>query len=627
MKTKKLSIVITKAVRLAGIVFALAVNMANAQHLDPATGLPVGAGSDILNPATGLPASVNPLTGSPLSTQDGLSEDSSGTVACTINVSAVRNLIDEGRFDEALQRCLTYQSQPKDEQWSLMLFSAWAELGRRYPPAEQVLRKIRDDDTRQFSVTGGGSLVLFNEVASLNRELQDKEATCALFKQIWKQTPSLACYFYPVAEDSLMSQGEYQMCLNCIGDPQARFDSYRNGLEVQNGLHQTMLEECKKSSLPQPLQLPDMRPEATNNFVGQVCHLLKFLVATGNQAEARKIRDLAMALVDDPRLSSTVNAAAENTKRGMVFLPVTNLPPQGMSNHSLAEGGLGLAMATGSIANMPPLVKVRALTANGQYDQALQCILGLFGAHNTALKETALTLPDRIESIPLLKTVLPDWTELARIYSPAQESMIEIRDRDTRKFTQTWDDARLFQEVFELNESLGDGDTTYSLFQQLEKHNPSVAHSCYYFCMEPMLIQRGDYKTCLAYIGDPEAKFKQYRFCFDMALKSFKKVNESWEKSSKQLVETHRQHGWPMPPRRPQTSLRYESGVKNQNRLFVGEVSRLIEILVATGHKADAENIRDQAVAVLADPRLQSAVSDAEAKIRQIRANAGRLSK
>jgi hypothetical protein len=41
----------------------------------------------------------------------------------------------------------------------------------------------------------------------------------------------------------------------------------------------------------------------------------------------------------------------------------------------------------------------------------------------------------------------------------------------------------------------------------------------------------------------------------------------------------------------------------------------LIEILVATDHKADAEGIRDQAIAVLDDARLKSAVDDAAQKV------------
>ena len=50
---------------------------------------------------------------------------------------------------------------------------------------------------------------------------------------------------------------------------------------------------------------------------------------------------------------------------------------------------------------------------------------------------------------------------------------------------------------------------------------------------------------------------------------------------------------------------------------FVSQTCQLIEILVGVGRKADAEKIRDQAVAVLDDARLKSAVSDAEARVRK----------
>ena len=49
---------------------------------------------------------------------------------------------------------------------------------------------------------------------------------------------------------------------------------------------------------------------------------------------------------------------------------------------------------------------------------------------------------------------------------------------------------------------------------------------------------------------------------------------------------------------------------------FMGQLCQLIKILVVTGDKAEAENIRDQAVAVLDDPRLRSAVSDAETGVQ-----------
>jgi len=56
---------------------------------------------------------------------------------------------------------------------------------------------------------------------------------------------------------------------------------------------------------------------------------------------------------------------------------------------------------------------------------------------------------------------------------------------------------------------------------------------------------------------------------------------------------------------------------KSAEDRFVGSVRQLIEILVGTGHKAEAEKIRAQAVLVLDDTRLKSSVSDAEQKIEK----------
>jgi hypothetical protein len=70
----------------------------------------------------------------------------------------------------------------------------------------------------------------------------------------------------------------------------------------------------------------------------------------------------------------------------------------------------------------------------------------------------------------------------------------------------------------------------------------------------------------------------------------------------------------PTPVRPPDTTARMKKWAEDR---FVGGTVELIEILVGVGRKAEAEKIRDQAVAVLDDARLKSAVSDAEARVRK----------
>jgi tetratricopeptide (TPR) repeat protein len=153
----------------------------------------------------------------------------------------LRKILDEAEkltatahFEEALQRYLWYGGHAREFGGSASdysLLSQWVELGRRYPKAKQALMKIRDQAAHAFQ-DGGGYSELFQKVAGINAQLQDDEATYALFKSIQDQDPSLAqqCYFY--AESLLVKHGDYELCINCMGDPQQKYDTARHSLEM-----------------------------------------------------------------------------------------------------------------------------------------------------------------------------------------------------------------------------------------------------------------------------------------------------------------------------------------------------------------------------------------------------------
>ena len=234
-----------------------------------------------------------------------------------------RKLTSTDHYEEALQRYLWYYNHAREFNTYASPTSElyeWVELGRRYPKAKQVLIEIRDHATREFQ-EGRGYSDLFQVISEINGHLQNEDATLALFKTIQQQDKQLAgqCYYY--AEDLLMQHGEYELCLACIGNPQARFESYRRGWEMQRESQQRMEEMKKKFRMPE-LSLPggafappDMGRMATNNFVGQVCKLVEILVATGHQTDAEKIRDQAVAILDDARLKSAVSDAEQKTRK------------------------------------------------------------------------------------------------------------------------------------------------------------------------------------------------------------------------------------------------------------------------------------------------------------------------
>jgi hypothetical protein len=101
-----------------------------------------------------------------------------------------------------------------------------------------------------------------------------------------------------------------------------------------------------------------------------------------------------------------------------------------------------------------------------------------------------------------------------------------------------------------------------------------------------LLVQKGEYDLCLSLIPDAAEKFDSIR--------------REWERGTK-LPRVNS----PMAPNLQEFA----------DRRFVAQTRALIEILVATGHQPEAEQIRLQAVALRDDPRLASAVADAEKKV------------
>ena len=165
-----------------------------------------------------------------------------------------------------------------------------------------------------------------------------------------------------------------------------------------------------------------------------------------------------------------------------------------------------------------------------------------------------------------LSFTLADWRELARRYPKALRALTEIRDHDAAEFAAGRGYAQLFQKVENINRELGDPESTRKLCETIAGKDPSLANQCYYYA-QGALLEQGQYELCSRFMGDPQARFNMARS------EPLRGVN------------------------------------------FVGQVRALVEILVGTGRAPEAEKIAAQGVAVLDDPRLRSAVSDAKAAI------------
>ncbi len=188
--------------------------------------------------------------------------------------------------------------------------------------------------------------------------------------------------------------------------------------------------------------------------------------------------------------------------------------------------------------------------------------------------------------------LLADWFELAQRYAQAKQELLRIRAQDIERLLRGSGSFDLFMDLAAINGYLHDEESTYQVFEKMRERDAAVAQQCF-FAAEPLLVKHGDYALCLKYLADPESAFSQLRYSWETE----KRLEQRQEDVAK-LTKVPGFHP-PIPP-------------KTADRRFVDQTRQLILILVKTGHKEAAEQIRDQAFALVADPRLKSAVSDAE---------------
>ncbi len=241
------------------------------------------------------------------------------------------------------------------------------------------------------------------------------------------------------------------------------------------------------------------------------------------------------------------------------------------------------------------LLQANVLTRKGRYDEALQHLVWYY---------------TRSEMDPSQKGVrvsfaLSYWDDLSGHYPNARPALVEIRDDYAQRLLDGHGSSALFQDVVAINQHLGNEEDTYTLFKSIEQRDPKLAGQCYFY-VESQLVQKGEYETCRKFIGDPQADFRKICQRYDRGLFSVRHFIEMRKELPHPVILQI-----PQVPVTPDPSVSLKKSVEDR---FVNEVGDLIEILVATGSQSDAENIQKQAIIVLDDPRLETAVADAKTK-------------
>jgi hypothetical protein len=292
----------------AGIISLYAADSPKAPHIDPATGL--WTTNNAVDSKQG--AHIDPHTGIPVVKATGdLSPDDKVNAGAAAHAE-VYDMISNGHYEGALQRCLSFRARVKGNTWLVFLLPDWIELGRRFPKAREAMIEIRDQDAREFS-EGRGYSELFQELAAINGQIENTDATYALFKTIREKDPALArqCAIFI---EGLLAEKE--------GTPFDRFDVIQRQYEVTLNVQkrweeqkQRMAEINMRLGFTNRVIVPDHSAErrkyAEDAFVEQTRGLIASLVAKGQKADAEKIRDRSLAILNDGRLRTAVTDAGQ----------------------------------------------------------------------------------------------------------------------------------------------------------------------------------------------------------------------------------------------------------------------------------------------------------------------------
>jgi hypothetical protein len=168
-----------------------------------------------------------------------------------------------------------------------------------------------------------------------------------------------------------------------------------------------------------------------------------------------------------------------------------------------------------------------------------------------------------------LSFALSYWKQLADVYPPAKEKLIEARDEAEKKVMSGENVVPSFHDFASINSVLGEHQRTVALFKTLEKQNAKSAAQVFDLA-RPDLIKAGEIKLCGKYV-DPKADYPR--------MVALYRENERMA-GDPRFGEQHKAFG---------------------QHIFSNGVATLVALLAVSDRKSDAERIAGEAKQVWDD--------------------------
>ena len=178
-----------------------------------------------------------------------------------------------------------------------------------------------------------------------------------------------------------------------------------------------------------------------------------------------------------------------------------------------------------------------------------------------------------------LSYALYSWLHLAEEYSPAMDSLLQLRDGYEKALLKGGGTFKEFHDLSAINQCLDEQDATYSIFMHIHERYPEQANS-YYHVVEDIVVDKKMYDICAAYITDPMKKYKHIEKLHKLNKKFSKKHSDSNDEEFERYTED----------------------------TYIKGVCQLIEVMAALGEDDIAKNIQAAALTYLDNAKISRAI-------------------
>ena len=216
------------------------------------------------------------------------------------DLDKICKLTEAGQFEKALEKHLWFHEESKSSPGMAGVrlsyaISAWIDLGNKYPPAIEALKKIRDGD-KESLLSGKGNFDNFHDLSSINQGLGEEEDTLELFLTLDNKYPKQAGAYYIVAENLLIKHKKYDICAKYIGDPIIKYEKLRHNRELQLSFAKTN----SKMNSPRFLEYLDQ------SYIEGVVKLIEVLLAIDKRDEAIEVQSRALSYLSNDSIKHAI---------------------------------------------------------------------------------------------------------------------------------------------------------------------------------------------------------------------------------------------------------------------------------------------------------------------------------